>query len=48
MPRLTYRDRLETLISNPTMSARDKTFAQSLLSYNVRVQGSSYDGARSN
>lgn len=36
MPRLTYRDRLETLISNPTMSARDKTFAQSLLSYYER------------
>ena len=33
MPRITYRDRLETLISNPAISARDKTFAQSLLAY---------------
>jgi len=36
MPRLTYRDRLETLIANPAISARDRSFATSLLSYYER------------
>ena len=36
MPRPTYRTRLEVLISNPAISARDKDFAQSLLSYYER------------
>ena len=33
MPRRTYRDRLQDLISNPAISERDKSFATSLLSY---------------
>ena len=36
MPRPTYRTRLEVLINNPAISARDKDFAQSLLSYYER------------
>ena len=36
MPRPTYRTRLEVLINNPAISARDKSFAQSLLSYYER------------
>ena len=36
MPRPTYRTRLEVLINNPALSARDKDFAQSLLSYYER------------
>ena len=35
-PRPTYRTRLEVLINNPAISARDKDFAQSLLSYYER------------
>ena len=33
MARLTYRDRLETLIANTAISMRDRSFATSLLSY---------------
>ena len=36
MPRPTYRTRLEVLINNPAISARDKDFAQSLLTYYER------------
>ena len=36
MARPTYRTRLEVLINNPAISARDKDFAQSLLSYYER------------
>jgi hypothetical protein len=36
MPRPTYRTRLEVLINNPAISMRDKSFAQSLLSYYER------------
>ncbi len=36
MPRPTYRTRLEVLINNPAISARDKSFAESLLSYYER------------
>ena len=36
MPRPTYRTRLEVLINNPAISARDRSFAQSLLSYYER------------
>ena len=36
MARPTYRTRLEVLINNPAISARDKSFAQSLLSYYER------------
>jgi len=36
MARTTYRTRLEVLINNPAISARDKSFAQSLLSYYER------------
>ena len=33
MPRPTYRTRLETLIANPALSQRDRSFATSLLGY---------------
>ena len=36
MARATYRTRLETLIANSAISQRDRTFAQSLLSYYER------------
>ena len=36
MPRPTYRTRLEVLINNPAISARDRSFAQSLLTYYER------------
>ena len=36
MARPTYRTRLEVLINNPAISARDKDFAQSLLTYYER------------
>ena len=36
MARPTYRTRLEVLINNPAISARDKSFAESLLSYYER------------
>jgi len=36
MPRPTYRTRLEVLINNPAISARDKGFAESLLAYYER------------
>lgn len=36
MPRRTYRHRLQDLIANPAISMRDKSFAQSLLSYYER------------
>ena len=36
MARPTYRTRLEVLINNPAISSRDKSFAQSLLSYYER------------
>ena len=36
MARPTYRTRLQALIANPAISARDKDFAQSLLSYYER------------
>ena len=36
MARPTYRTRLEVLINNPAISMRDKSFAQSLLSYYER------------
>jgi len=46
MPRVTYRDRLETLISNPAISSRDKTFAQSLLAYYNRRRSMTAGRAR--
>ncbi len=36
MPRPTYRTRLEALIANPALSARDRSFATSLLGYYER------------
>ena len=36
MPRATYADRLNALIANPAMSARDCQFAGSLLSHYVK------------
>ena len=36
MARATYRTRLETLIANPAISARDKSFVESLLTYYER------------
>jgi len=33
MARLTYRDRLQTIIDNPACGSRDRTFAESLLDY---------------
>ena len=36
MARPTYRTRLEALIANPAISPRDKSFAQSLLSFYER------------
>ena len=36
MPRITYQNRLENIISNPYCSARDKDFAGDLLTYYMR------------